>query len=300
MNRVDNPVAERDSVCARATMATMDFEQLRDSNGGVFRTGQLMALGYGQDEIRQALDGGYLTRVRHGFLALADADPLVVAAVGDRGVLSCASALRRHGLWVPRHDKSLHVRVTRYERRQSHDRCRRYGRPTPASGAVDDVLTALAYAARCFDEEGFIILCDSALNSGKVNPWTLRQAFAQAPAWVRAAIEKTERGAASGTESAVRLRLRAKGLTVVVQHHVPGVGYVDLLIGRRLVLELDSFEHHTGEENYEEDRRRDNRLIALGYLPMRLTYAQVFTRWDAAYADLQAVIRSDRHRRPVA
>ena len=73
------------------------------------------------------------------------------------------------------------------------------------------------------------------------------------------------------------------GVHVEVQHHVPEVGWVDLLIGGRLVLELDSRDHHTGESNYESDRTRDRKLVAQGYLPMRVTYGQVFRTWDSTY-----------------
>ena len=170
------------------------------------------------------------------------------------------------------------------------------GRPTPADGAVDDVATALQYAARCFDVEGFVILCDSALNTGKITPARLRTEFDDAPMFIKRAIEKTHRLAASGTETAARLRLRSAGLRVTVQHHVPSVGWVDLLVGERLALELDSVEHHTGIEKYEEDRTRDRKLISRGYFPLRVTYAQVFGDWANTYADIAEIIAHGYHR----
>ncbi|WP_288817197.1 hypothetical protein [uncultured Gordonia sp.] len=253
----------------------MDFDELIERFGGVVATHQLLA-GETTASIRHACRSGTLTAIRHGWYRVDSADGEVVEAVADHGVVSCATALRRHGLWIPEHPEHVHSRVTRHQRRRSHDRCRRYGRPTPAEGAVDDVATALQYAARCFDVEGFVILCDSALNTGKITPARLRAEFDDAPMFVKRAIEKTHRLAASGTETAARLRLRSAGLRVTVQHHVSGVGWVDLLVGERLALELDSVEHHTGIEKYEEDRTRDRKLISRGYFPLRVTYAQVF------------------------
>ncbi|WP_223204807.1 endonuclease domain-containing protein [Gordonia jinghuaiqii] len=223
-----------------------------------------------------------------------------MAAVADNAVVSCATALRRHGLWIPEHPVEPHIRVTRYERRRSPDHCRRHGRPTPARAAVDDVATALQYAARCFDEEGFVILCDSALHHGKLSLDDLRDEFRLAPLWIKNAVEKCNRLAASGTETAARLRLKSAGLRVEVQHQVPGVGWIDLLVGDRLAIELDSRAHHTGAEDYENDRIRSRKLIPLGYLPMRLTYAQVFGHWETTYADIADTVRKGYHRNRAA
>lgn len=279
------------------TLAFMDFDDLAKAYGGVLATHQLLACGHSTEDIRQAKFDGMLSPLRHGWYAVRDADPGVVAAVRDRGVVTCASALRRCGLWVPDHSKELHNRVTRHERRQSHDRCRRYGRPSPALVAVDDVLTSLQYGARCFDEEGFVILCDSALNLGEVTVKELEHAFRLAPEKIRRSIGKCDEGAASGTETAGRLRLKSRGVKVEVQHEVPGVGHIDLLVGDRLAIEFDSKAHHTGEENYEADRTRDRKLVARGYIPMRVTYNQVFLRWNSTYADIQAALRNGYHRK---
>lgn len=265
--------------------------------GGVATSRQLYSLGYTPKQIRQASAAGQLTPLRHGFHAFPDADPRVISAVADHSVVTCVTALTWHQLWIPEHDKRVHARVTRHERRQSHDRCRRHGRPTPARGSIDDVATALQYYARCFSEEEFIIVCDSALHHGKLSHDELRREFLGAPEKLRAAIERCDRRAASGTETATRLRLRSMGVHVEVQHHVPEVGWVDLLIGGRLVLELDSRDHHTGESNYESDRTRDRKLVAQGYLPMRVTYGQVFRTWDSTYRDIQSVIARGQHRR---
>lgn len=193
--------------------------------------------------------------------------------------------------------EGVHSRVTRYGRRHSHDRCRRYGRPTPAVGAIDDVVTALHYAARCCSAKDFVILCDSAMNHGKLTEAQLRTEFRHSPHSIRRLIDKCDKLAGSGTETAARLRLRAAGVTVEVQHHVPAVGHIDLLVGERLAVELDSRDHHTGVTNYESDRRRDRLLVADGYIPLRLTYGQVFRHWEATYADIQRIMRQRIHRR---
>lgn len=275
----------------------MSLDELVERFGGVLSTKQLIRAGHNTGDIAQAVADGSLDRIRHGWYAFPGADQVVVDAVKDRGVLSCVAALERAGLWVPEGYRGKHSRVTRYERRQSYDRCKRYGRPTVAEGAVDNVSVGLQYAARCLTEEDFVIVCDSALNHGKLKHDELRAAFAHAPDRVRQAVEKCEPLAASGTETAARLRLRAEGIKVEVQPRFPGVGWVDLLVGDRLAVELDSRAHHTEDDAYETDRGRDRKLLALGVIPLRLTYRQVFREWATTYSDIQQMLRRGMHRR---
>ncbi len=63
-------------------------------------------------------------------------------------------------------------------------------------------------------------------------------------------------GSESGTESKVRLLLRTRRIGHRPQVYIARVGYVDLLVGDRLVVEIDGAAYHTGPE-FEEDRRRD-------------------------------------------
>jgi very-short-patch-repair endonuclease len=275
----------------------VDYDAVIEKFGGVVSTRQLLESGQSEEAIRRAVDADVLRRLRHGWYATLDADPEVMSTVEDGCLVTCITALTRHGLWIPEGHEGVHSRVTRYGRRHSHDRCRRYGRPTPAVGAIDDVMTALHYAARCCSAENFVILCDSAMNHGKLTKEQLRTEFRHSPDSIRRLIERCDKLAGSGTETAARLRLRAAGVTVTVQHHVPGVGHIDLLVGERLAVELDSRDHHTGVTNYESDRRRDRLLVADGYIPLRLTYGQVFRHWEATYADIQRIMRQQIHRR---
>jgi very-short-patch-repair endonuclease len=113
---------------------------------------------------------------------------------------------------------------------------------------------------------------------------------------VAALLDKCDPDSQSGTESITRVRLRAVGFSVVVQPRIPGVGRVDLRVGR-LLLECDSIRHHTSLENYHNDRRRDRRALVDGWLAMRITYDDVLYGWDAVIADIRAITRSDRHRK---
>ena len=85
--------------------------------------------------------------------------------------------------------------------------------------------------------------------------------------------------------------LRRAGIRVRQQFHVPGVGYVDCLIGERLIIELDSMAHHADPT---ADRRRDALLSARGFRVLRFMYSQVMDRWpEVERAVLAAISRGD-------
>ena len=71
-----------------------------------------------------------------------------------------------------------------------------------------------------------------------------------------------------------------------------------MMIGRRLIVETDGREFHTGDESFEEDRRRDRVAASMGLVPIRLTWNQVLYQWDEVLADIRAIATRTRRRRP--
>ncbi|TIH38253.1 type IV toxin-antitoxin system AbiEi family antitoxin domain-containing protein [Subtercola vilae] len=70
---------------------------------------------------------------------------------------------------------------------------------------------------------------------------------------------------------------------------------VDLVIGDRLVLELDGRQWHSTEAAFAEDRRRDLLLHERGCLVIRLTYAQVMFEWPRVEALIRALVGRQEH-----
>ena len=153
----------------------------------------------------------------------------------------------------------------------------------------------LKYAARCLDPDEWIAVCDSYLNRAKLCVEDLIAEMGLIGPTVLDLLYKTDRRSQSGTESIVRVRLRALGFDVVVQPRIPGVGWADLRIGK-LILECDSVLHHASKEDYERDHHRDRRALVDGWLCMRLTYDDVLYGWEDTLADIRAVTDADRHR----
>ena len=93
-------------------------------------------------------------------------------------------------------------------------------------------------------------------------------------------VDRVDPGSASGIETVVRLFLRTHGIRHRIQVRISGVGRVDLLIGDRLILEIDG-EAVPHWPRVRGDRRRDLELVMRGYLVIRLSYRMVMSEWDA-------------------
>ena len=68
---------------------------------GVYSRAELQQRGLDGWQLRKQVRDGSLIRLRPGWYATETANTVVVEAVRSGGALSCVSALRHHGLWVP-------------------------------------------------------------------------------------------------------------------------------------------------------------------------------------------------------
>lgn len=156
----------------------------------------------------------------------------------------------------------------------------------------------MASAANCLDAEGLVVVLDSMLNKRMIQLADARDILSTSRLAHLNLDERLDPKSESGTETMIRLRLRAMGIRLQTQVKIPGVGRVDFLVGERLIIEADSREHHV--PRYQADRTRDRVATSLGFLVIRLTYEDVLYRWDAVLADIQSVIRRRAHRGPIA
>lgn len=277
----------------------MDLDTLLAVHHGVANWPALHRAGLTLHQLRRALRDGNLRRLRRSWYATPTADPTVLAAVTAGGVCTCVSALKLHGVWIPEGHRKVHKRT----RPSAHNSltpqqragfCRRYGRPLIEYGAVDDVPTALAHAIRCLDTEDTVVILDSILNLGLLHHDEIELVLRSAPPAVAGRLDLCA-PAEAGTETMARLRLRDRGLPVRSQVRIPGLGRVDLLIGERLILEVDGQEYHHTTEQFHKDRERDLTAYRLGYLPMRMAYRQVVHGWQDAVESVLAVVERGEH-----
>lgn len=267
---------------------------------GVLCRAELLAAGLDDQAIRRLTAGDGLRRLRAGWFAAPHADPLVCRAVALGGTLSCLSVLARAGVWIPESQaRVVHLRLNGYQRRAARRvPGARYcsGRPGPTRRAVDDLESAALTAARCAAGAELTAIFDSLLNKRLLAQHDLAALLAGQPQRVLDSFVLADGSADSGTETVLRLHLRARRLDFRPQVFIPGVGTVDFLVGRRLVIEADSRRHHGGD-GIENDRRRDLELQRLGFLPFRVSYQQVFYQFEGVAAALDAVISRGEHRR---
>ena len=287
------------------------------TKSGVYRWADLQEFGVTPRQADKLVAAGDLLRLRRGWYATGSADRDVVSAVKAGGVLSCVSALKWRGVWTPtttyqwktkklkggamrwirelRTADRVHVRGNESaHRRGNFEFCRQHGDPEAEGAAVDELPIALRHAVRCLDPEGIVVVLDSLQHHKLMTTTEITEALSAAPRRIRRLIYRCAR-AESGTETMVRLRLRAKGVKLEPQVTIAGVGRVDFLVGRRLVIEVDSKAHHTGEENYRRDRERDLELVRLGYIVVRLTYDQVMYGWDVVEKKILELIGRREH-----
>ena len=263
---------------------------------GVISTAHLRERGFGRREVRHFVARGELVPVTRGWFAEARHDTAVATAVRHSGRLTCTSSLERHGAWVLK-DHRLHVRVgasapaTDTQGFVSHRLAATPLGPAP----IDDPELSLRCAVRCLEPESALVLVDSVLQHRLVPSTVVDTIAAQAPRGVARALEFRAGKAMSGTETLVRYRLQRRGFRVTPQVEIHTVGFVDNVVGDRLVIESDSRAFHGAAPDRERDYARDARLAELGFIVLRLSYAQVVHAWPTSLEAILALTNRGEH-----
>ena len=212
---------------------------------------------------------GRVRRVRRSWLVSTDCDPRRAAAASVGGRVTCVSGAALHGLWVPRRD-DMHIAVrpnaARFE--SAGVKIHWATGPSPVRRrAVDDpLINVLFHVARCLPRRDALAVWESALQRGVVDREVLRLV-----AWRSTRARELASLATvlsdSGLESVFIDGLRHMGLPVRQQVWIDG-HRVDVLVGDRLVIQLDGFAHHQASDR-RRDIRADARLTLRGYTVLR-------------------------------
>jgi very-short-patch-repair endonuclease len=195
-----------------------------------------------------------------------------------RGQLSCADAATAHGLEVFPRTGAVHVRIP--ERSQRVERVPGvvlHRRGPKARTSLTDLRSTLADCVQCLPVEEAVAIWDAALRQGRVDLADLTSLAVTLGPRGRDAVELVDPAAQSVLESVARVVLTLEQLgDIDSQVFVPQVGWVDLLLDRWLVVELDGWSVH--KETFREDRRRDAELSRLGFVVVRFTYQDLAGR----------------------
>jgi len=273
----------------------MDAVEGLRRRGGADWWRRLIAAGVTDLSLRAEIRRGEVVVHSRGTFALPDVPADVIVAAALRGSLSCVSAASRYGLDVLDVPSLPHVAIPR-ERSRSTDLAIVHRSRHATGGVLVPLLPTLADCLRCLRPPDALVVVDSALRSAKVTVAQIEGCL-RGPGSVHAkqVLRFADGRSGSAIETLARVRLVLAGLRVECQVYIEGVGRVGFLVEGWLVVEIDGFAFHAERAQYREDRRRGNRLTALGYRVLRFTYEDVRSRPDHLVDTVRRVIVQGRH-----
>lgn len=272
----------------------MELTSVVRTAGGVVPSAPLRAAGASSREISHAIATGALVRPRRGWLALPDADPMVIAAARDGVVLTCVTQARRLGLWVLGEGRPHVAAPNHAGRTTAVGVVTHWRRPTVPRlpGVLEDgIQNVLVQVAMCQPHEVALAVWESALQKKAVDADEL--ARLPLPQRARAVLALATPWSDSGLETFVVPRLRWLRLPLRRQIWIAG-HRVDVLIGDRLALQIDG-GHHVGAQR-DSDNLHDAALALLGYHVIRVGYELVIHRWEEVQDLIMRAVAQGLHR----
>ncbi len=266
------------------------------AEGGAARRAALVRSRRDALRLADAVGTGAVRRVSRGVYALPGTRRDVVTAAVHNARLGCLSALDAAGVAVLVAPGVPHLSVGRQRGARPsvvrsrfpavlHRECAEPGGSRSSVGVV----SALARVLVCRPGAAALVSVDDALHRRLTSVDAIRDALPQTATAARAALTQADPASRSPLETLARLALRQAGLKVRAGVVIPMVGEVDLLVGGRVVVELDGYAFHSGRDEFREDRRRDRELVLQGYVVLRFTAADVLREPDR----MVALVRTD-------
>jgi len=222
----------------------------------------------------------------HGF---PDTDP-----GGDRHEQRCDvtfTTRRRAG-------RSIHVHLLRLERREII--VNRSGlRLTSPSRTAIDCLAGLPFPA-ALDLWAWVFT-RRVLDQGDLD-----QAIAARTKWhgttqLRRIRELVAGGAVSAAEFEFHQLLKQARLTgwvanAPITDGAEVIAVIDVaFLAHRVLIEIDGWRAHSSRTSFVSDRRRQNRLVAAGYIVLRFTWDDLIHRPQAVITEIQTTLHQRRH-----
>jgi very-short-patch-repair endonuclease len=255
----------------------MDAVRALVSGVGVARVATLRRRGVTEQSLRRAVRSGVVISVCRGWVALPDADPMLIATAKRGVVLSCVTLAERRGLWVSETSEP-HVAAPHNSGHANTVRgvvhWNRPVVPRDPDQLEDSIENALILVARCQPYEGALATWESALRMRLVDATVLERL--PLPPVARTLLAEAMPFADAGTETIFRTRLRWLDLPITPQVWIYG-HRVDFLIGERLVVQIDG-GHHVGAQR-ASDIAHDAELMLRGFHVIRIGYDQLVNRW---------------------
>jgi len=285
---------------ARQETAGMELVEWLAQREGIAHRADILRAGYRVAEMRRFVRDRRARVIRRAWVTLPDAAPDLVLAASAGGRISCLSLARRRGWWMPPDldpHPHLHLIPGSGSARLPAGWRGRVHWTTPLApqerGLTATVEDALLHISGCAPHDAALALWESAIRVEGFAPEAVRRV-----GWTsRAARELADEVVGlsdSGLETLVVLPLRRWGVPVVQQARVGG-RFVDLLVGERLVLQIDGFAHHASSAQRTKDIAHDAELTLRGYTVLRLSYAQIVYDWPAVERRIRSALAARLH-----
>lgn len=255
----------------------MELVSIMRHGGGVMLTSQLVMRGISLTRIKRAVAEGILIRPSRGWVALPTADQMLISAAAARVVLTCVTAAA-HLEWWDVGEKKPHLAAAPHSHPILTCPTKVHWNepivPRKPGQLIDSTINVLTAVAECRPFEQAVTIWEAALRLGVAKPDVMRAVPLRPRA--SAVLDAARPYADAGTESILFHRLTWLGLPMRRQTWILG-HRVDLLIGERLVIQIDG-GHHVDAQR-ASDNEHDAELRLAGYHPIRVTYWQLMHDW---------------------
>ncbi|HEX5858235.1 MAG TPA: DUF559 domain-containing protein [Microbacterium sp.] len=280
-------------------MQRLRIEDWLAAQEGTAHHSRALAAGFTRYAIDTAVSAGRIRRLPRGWIAARGVRPEIERAIAEGGRLTCVSAAKAHGLWTPPHpDSALHLRVDpRSGRHDKRDLVLHWSvGPSPVGRyqLLDPVINVLEAVSRCLAFREALTVWESAVRRTELTPELLGR-VPWRPESARRLAATASTLSDSGIETLVVDGLRPFGLRVrqqVIVDEYP----VDLLVGERLVVQVDG-AHHLEQRQRRRDIRGDARLALRGYTVLRFDYQQILFDWPHVERTILGAVTQGLHRR---
>lgn len=252
--------------------------------------------------IRRAIASGVVRRLRARWVALPDAPSPLIRAAESGGQLTCVSAGRHRGWWVPPGASDIvHVHLSPRSASPTVKVVAHWShpiappRPREILASVED---SLAHAARCFPLDQAVAIWESAARVERLTIESLgRVRWRDAVA--KRCLEHLRPGTDSSLETIFHVRLSSWGIRMRMQVQLAG-HTVDFLIGTHLVVQIDGWSYHSSASDRSRDIAHDAALRMRGYTVLRFSYDQVINGWPHVEQTLAAAVSRGLHLEPAS
>jgi very-short-patch-repair endonuclease len=283
-----------------ATPASTLTEQLKGAMSafGFIHRQDLVDAGWSSERIRAAVRSSGALVARRQWILAPRADAAVIRAAEAGGRVTCQTAARLRGLWIPDGDDTMHLAVDPHSsscfagEAVTPHRARPIV-PVSRRDLIDPIENILAAVATCLPYESARVIWESAVRERRV---TLDH-LARVKGWPRRArrlVGEATDLSHSGLETTVATRLARIGVRMRQQVWIEG-HHVDGLIGDRLVIQIDGYRHHKDAAQRRSDIAHDRALRLLGYTVLRYDYAEITFAWPRVQAEILAAMAQGLH-----